>query len=139
MLLLTMGMYDVKLTADEIPPPGAGVVTVKERFPGGIRFSGTAAVNCVELTNVVGTAVPFTATTLVCAKPVPANVAVKGTLNAPEVGVIDVRVGTGGLTMLSDKAFDSEGLANGVLTVMLTVPVADSRLAGIGAEIYPEA
>jgi hypothetical protein len=126
------------LTAAETPPPGAGVVTVKERFPGVIRFAGTAAVSWVAFWNVVGTVLPFTAMTLLCVNPVPVNVAVKLTLIGPDVGVIDVRVGIDGSTMFSDKAFDSEGLADGVFTVMLTVPVVDTRLAGTGAEINPE-
>ena len=44
----------VKFTALEVPPPDAGLVTVTASVPvEAMLAAGMAAVNCVELTNVV--------------------------------------------------------------------------------------
>jgi hypothetical protein len=43
---------------------------------------------------------------------------------------MDVSVGTGGLVMETEKAFETEGVAVGLLTVRLAVPRVVSRLAG---------
>jgi hypothetical protein len=54
----------VKFTAFEVPPPGPGLVTVTVAGPAeAMAVAGIAAVNCVELTNVVATAVPPKLTT----------------------------------------------------------------------------
>jgi hypothetical protein len=53
-------LVTVKLSGLEVPPPGAGLVTVTADVPTEAMLeAGMAAVNCVELTNVVvGTAPP---------------------------------------------------------------------------------
>src|SRR5271154_2305293 len=52
-------LVTVKLIAFEVPPPGAGLVTVTADVPAETMLeAGMAAVNCVELTKVVGTAPP---------------------------------------------------------------------------------
>jgi hypothetical protein len=49
----------VKFIAFEVPPPGAGLVTVTAGVPvEAMLAAGMAAVNCVELTNVVAAADP---------------------------------------------------------------------------------
>jgi hypothetical protein len=49
----------VKFTAFDVPPPGPGLVTVTAARPAeATAAAGIAAVNCVELTNVVATALP---------------------------------------------------------------------------------
>src|SRR4029077_19346808 len=49
----------VKVTAFELPPPGAESVTVTGTVPAeAMAAAGMAAVNCVALTNVVVRAVP---------------------------------------------------------------------------------
>jgi hypothetical protein len=49
----------VKLTAFEVPPPGAGVVTVTATMAAEAReAAGIVAVNCVEFTKVVAIAEP---------------------------------------------------------------------------------
>lgn len=56
-----------------------GLTTLTCRNPGACRKeAGTAAVNCVELTNVVCTTLPFISTVEVETKPVPFTVRVKG-------------------------------------------------------------
>jgi len=57
MLLLTMGTYAVYTRAFEVPPPGAGVVTVTFPVPGKSNCeAGMVAVKEVELEYVVATA-----------------------------------------------------------------------------------
>src|SRR5271156_3705051 len=50
----------VKVTAPDVPPPGVGLNTVTDGVPPlAVSLAGTAAVNCVALTNVVVKAAPF--------------------------------------------------------------------------------
>jgi hypothetical protein len=72
------GLPIPKVAAVDVPPPGAGFVTVTFTFPD-VAISGAviAAVTCVALTNVVVTAVPLKFTTDVETKPVPFTVSVK--------------------------------------------------------------
>jgi hypothetical protein len=62
----------VKLTGLEVPPPGAGLVTVTAVVPAEAMLeAGMAAVNCVELTNVVAAVAPPKSTIEVAMKFVP--------------------------------------------------------------------
>jgi hypothetical protein len=87
----------VKLTAFEVPPPGAGLVTVTAGVPAeATAAAGMAAVNCVELTNVVVRADPAKLTIEAATKFVPLIVSVKAVLPAAAVfGEIVVTVGVG--------------------------------------------
>jgi hypothetical protein len=121
-----------------VPPPGAGVVTVKFILPGPIALAGTEAVNWVVLTKVVCTAAPFTSTTLFEVKLVPVKVAVNAVLMGPLFGLMEVRVGAGGLTMLTESEFDSGGVAVALLTVILATPAVVSKFAGTCDKRYVE-
>ena len=71
-------MVVVKFSALEVPPPGAGFVTVTVAAPPeAIAAAGMAAVNCVALTNVVAGAVPLKLTIEAAKKFVPLIVSVK--------------------------------------------------------------
>jgi hypothetical protein len=73
----------VKFTAFDVPPPGAGLVTVTVGVPDeAIAATGIAPVNCVELANVVATAVPPKLTTEEDRKFVPLTVKVNAGLPA---------------------------------------------------------
>src|SRR6516225_8003741 len=68
----------VKFTAFDVPPPGAGLVTVTGTVRGeATAAAGMAAVNCVELTSVVAGVVPPKLTTEAATKFVPLTVRVK--------------------------------------------------------------
>ena len=68
----------VKLTGLEVPPPGAGLVTVTASTPvEAMLEAAMAAVNCVELTNVVAGAAPPKLTIEAATKLVPLIVSVK--------------------------------------------------------------
>jgi hypothetical protein len=87
-----------KFTVFEVPPPGAGLVTVTAAVPAeAMAVARMAAVNCAELTNVVVRAVPAKLTTEAETKFVPLTVSVKpDALPATAlVGEIDAIVGTG--------------------------------------------
>ena len=83
----------VKFTALEVPLPGAGLVTVTAIVPvEAMLAAAMAAVNCVELTNVVAGAVPPKLTIEAATKFVPLIVSVKaappGTALFGEIAVI---------------------------------------------------
>jgi len=87
----------VKFMALEMPPPGAGLVTVTAGVPAdAMAAAGIAAVNCVALTNVVAGAAPPKLTIEAATKFVPVIVSVKATPPAGVVfGEIEVMVGVG--------------------------------------------
>jgi hypothetical protein len=73
----------VKFTAFEVPPPGAGLVTVTAAVAAeAMAAAGMVAVNCVELTNVVLHAVAPKLTIEAATKFVPLTVSVKATPSA---------------------------------------------------------
>jgi len=132
MLLFATGMYAVYTTPEEIPPPGVETVNVK--FPGTARLAGIAAVSCVELTYVVGSAMPLTAATLRFVKLVPVSVAINAVLIGPLAGLMEVSVGAEGFRMLTDWEFESGGFAVWQATATLAVPVDVNRVAGTWAK-----
>ena len=81
----------------DVPPPGAGFVTVTVAVPAvAISAAVIAAVNCVALTKVVVLAAPLNFTTEVDTKPVPFKVRVKAAPPAVAlVGEREVAVGAG--------------------------------------------
>ena len=87
----------VKVLVPEVPPPGAGFVTVIFAVPElAMSLAGTAAVTCEEFTNVVVSAVPFHLTTELLRKLLPLTVNVN--TPPPEdalVGESEVMAGTG--------------------------------------------
>jgi hypothetical protein len=87
----------VKFIGTEVPPPGAGLVTVTVSVPvEAMLDAGMAAVNCVELTNVVAGAEPLKLTIEAATKFVPLIVSVKAALPARLLfGEIVVIVGVG--------------------------------------------
>jgi hypothetical protein len=87
----------VKLIALEVPPPGAGLVTVTAGVPvEAMLAAGMAAVNCVELTKVVAGVDPPKLTIEPATKFVPLIVSAKAPLPATLLfGEIVVIVGVG--------------------------------------------
>ena len=84
-------------TEPDVPPPGAGFVTVTGAVPAvAISAAVIAAVNCVAFTNVVVLAAPLNFTTDVETNPVPFTVRVKAAPPAVAlVGEREVSVGAG--------------------------------------------
>src|SRR5579862_8860441 len=87
----------VKLIASEVPPPGAGLVTVTAGVPvEAMLAAGMAAVNCVELTKEVERADPPKLTIEAATKFVPLIVSVKAAPPATVLfGEMVVIVGVG--------------------------------------------
>jgi len=72
------GVTTVKMTPFDVPPPGAGLVTVTLKVPAVAMSEATmAAVSCVTLTNVVARALPLKLTVEPLTKFVPFTVKVK--------------------------------------------------------------
>jgi len=91
------GSFTVKFTAGvEVPPPGAGFVTVTGFVPAvAMSAARIDAVTCVALTNVVVLAVPLKFTAEVLTKFVPVTISVNAAPPAvPLVGLINATVGT---------------------------------------------
>jgi hypothetical protein len=98
------GVVTVNVAGADVPPPGAGLVTVMPTVPAAATaLAGTSAVSCVAETYVVATNAPLKLTTELFIKPVPFTVSVKALLPATAVlGVRLVIVGTrlsGGVTV----------------------------------------
>src|SRR2546425_1086129 len=124
----------VNCCALEVPPPGAGFVTVMLKVPAVVRsLAGMEAVSWVLLANAVVRAEPAKFTTEFVTKFVPLTVSVK----APSptfllVGEMLVVVGAGLLTV-NVCALEVPPPGVGFVTVMLNVPAVVRSLAGIDA------
>lgn len=135
-MLVVVGatLFAVNTCALEVPPPGAGFITVMLNVPAVVRsLAGMEAVTCVELTKVVVRAEPAKFTTELLMKFVPFTVKVKAA--SPTfllVGKMLVVVGRGLLTV-NVCALDVPPPGVGFVTVILNVPAAVKSLAGIEA------
>ena len=68
----------MKVSALEVPPPGAGLLTITEAVPGlAMSAAVIAACTCIPLRNVVVRFEPFHVTFEVVTNPVPCTVRVK--------------------------------------------------------------
>jgi hypothetical protein len=106
---VTLKSVIVKFNEFDVPPPGVGFTTVIAAVPDAAMSAAViAAVNCVELTNVVTRALPFHCATELLMKFVPVSVNVNAALPAPvDVGAITVSVGTGfAALMVNVSGFD---------------------------------
>jgi hypothetical protein len=113
------GASTVKVKPVEVPPPGAGLVTVTAYVPVvATALAGTTAVSCVGDTNVVVRAVPLRSTPAPLTKPVPFTVRVTAPLPATTVaGAKLVMVGDG-LGTVTVKAPVLVAVPPGVASVM---------------------
>src|SRR6516164_5935437 len=115
----------VKFTAFDVPPAGAGLVTVTGTVPAeAMAAAGMAAVNCVELRTVVAGVVPPKLTSEAATKFVPLTLRVKdGPPGTALPGEIVVIAGTGLFPVVTKKftTFETPPGAK-LLTVTGTVP-----------------
>src|SRR5207248_2550237 len=132
--VMTSFGFTVNCCALEVPPPGAGFVTVMLNVPAVARsVTGIEAVSCVALMKVVVRAEPPKFTTEFVTKFVPLTVSVK--TPSPTfllVGEMLVVVGAGLLTV-NVCALEVPPPGVGFVTVMLNVPAVVRSLAGIDA------
>jgi hypothetical protein len=122
------GLIVKVVAADEVPP---GFMTTTLAMPAAeIRFAGTAAVNCVALTNVVVSVVLFHFTRAPDTNPVPVTVSVKaGPVAVADDGLKLVIVGGGPPPlMVNVDALDVK--PPGFTTETFAVPAVAIRLAG---------
>lgn len=129
------GLFTVNVAAADVPPPGAGFVTVTLNVPAvAISAAAIAAVNCVALTNVVVFAVPLKLTVEVDTKFVPFTVSVNAA--PPAVALLGERVVMVGNGLLMVKVADAEvpPPGAGFVTVTLIVPpvaISAARMAAV--------
>lgn len=124
-LIAGTGLLIGNVQVPEVPPPGAGLVTVMFADPlAAISPAGTWAVTLVALTKVVASAVPFQFTTELSTKFVPFTVNVNGAVPARALtGASEVIVGTGFVAvMVNTMAEDEPPPLSGLATVILAVP-----------------
>jgi hypothetical protein len=105
-VIVGAGLLMVKVEPADVPPPGAGFVTVTEGVPAvAMSAAVIAAVTCVALTNVVVLAAPLKFTTDVATKFVPFTVSVNAAPPAVALdGASEVIVGTELLTVKFEGA-----------------------------------
>ncbi len=114
---------------DALPPVLIAVMLALPTLA--IKLAGTAAVNCVELTKVVVSAVPFHCTIAPARKLVPFTVRVNAAPPAiTEVGLKLVMAGVGAFTA---NVAAAEGLPPVLSAVMLALPLLAIKLAGTAA------
>lgn len=114
----------IKLTAVEIPPPGAGLNTVMGNVPNAaMSAAGICAVNCVALTSAVVRAPPLKRTRELPLKFVPVTVSVNAAVPANLlVGDKVLSVGAGLLTVKVSAGVDVPPPGVGFVTVTEIVP-----------------
>src|SRR5207253_156000 len=109
------GLLTVRVTAEEVPPPGAGLETVMDRLAPAVKSdAGIDAVNSVALTNVVARPAPLTRTTELETKLLPVRVSVNPGLPAE---------------LFECEMLESEG--TGLLTVRVTAEEVPPPGAGL--------
>jgi hypothetical protein len=120
----------VKVALADVTPPST---TVMVAFPAVMmKLAGTVAINCVELTKVVGNCEPFICTVAPGANPVPLTVKAKDGCPADTLGGLSELIVGGAvepftvkLTLLEPRPFAT--------TIMGNVPGAAIRFAGTNA------
>ena len=134
---LTVKPSTVKVEAAEVPPPGAGLVTVTSTLPADeTSVAGIAAESLVALTNVVACALPLKFTTDFATKFVPFTVNVNAAPPAACVVPRVVIVGGGveeEFTVKICGGADGPVVGAGFVTVTLGVPAAAMSDASIEA------
>jgi hypothetical protein len=133
------GLLTVKVAAAEVPPPGAGFVTVTLTVLGvAISVARIAAVNWVALTNVVAFAAPLKFTVAPLTKPVPVTVRVKAAPPAVALlGESEVMTG-GGLVTLKLTPAEVPPPGAGLVTVTGNVPTVAISAVVIAAVTWVE-
>ena len=122
----------VKVSAVDVPPPGAGVKTVIDNVPEeATSDAGIVAVSCVLLTKAVVRLAPLTRTTEAEIKLLPVTVNVNPGL--PAVALVgDILANDGaGLLTASDRVPVVE--LSGLITPMARVPAEAMSLEGMAA------
>jgi len=129
------GFPIVKLRLADVPPPGAGLLTVTAAIPALARsVAVTAAVNCVELTYVVVRAALFQNTCDAAVKPPPVTVKVSDpALMVADTGMIEASTGSGLLVIVNDAGKDVPPPGVAFTTVTLAAPTLARLPAGIVA------
>ena len=128
------GIETEKLAIVEVPPPGAGFETVTESVAAvAASVAGMAAVNAVELTNVVDTGLALKLTTELALKFEPLTESVNAGLpTATLVGEMLFKTGSGLLTVKVDGA-EVPASGAGFVTVTANEPAAAMSAAEIAA------
>jgi hypothetical protein len=130
------GPVMVSVAPADVPPPGAGVLTVMVCVPADPRSAAVStAVSEVAETYVVVRAEPSTRTTELAVKFVPVAVSTKVSFpTATEVGETLVNVGAGGGAIMVNVTLDDVPPPGvGLNTVIAWVPIDVTSLAGIEA------
>ncbi len=120
LLIAGTGLFTVKFTAFEVPPPGEGLTTVTETVPAvAMSPADIAAVNCVPLTNVLARALPFHCTVEPETKFVPLTVSVNADPPAMALeGEAEAKVGPGFTVKLNVLLAEATPLPLAVMVIV---------------------
>ena len=128
------GLTTASVNGDDVPPPGAALLTVMERFPGdATSLAGMDAVSWVELTNVVVRADPLTCTSDPLTKLLPLTVSVNPARPADTLAGEMLDMEGAGLLTASESADEVPPPGAALLTVMERLPADATSLAGMVA------
>jgi hypothetical protein len=133
-VIVGTGLFTANGELPDVPPPGAGFVTVTLNDPAAAMSAAVIdTVNCVAFTNVVVLALPLKFTTEVETKFVPFTVSVKATPPFTALaGESEVMVGTGLFTANGELA-DVPPPGAGFVTVTLNEPAVAMSAPAIDA------
>jgi hypothetical protein len=124
-VIVGTGLFTVNAELPDVPPPGAGLVTVTLNVPAAAMSAAVMdAVTCVEFTNAVVLAPPLKFTTAPLTNPVPFTVSVNADPPAVALeGASDVMAGGG---LVTAKFVDPEEPppGAGLVTTTGNVPTA---------------
>ena len=139
LLITGSGLIIAKLTAVEVPPPGAGLTTVMEAVPApAISGAVMTAVNWDEETKVVGRGKLFQRTSAVLTKPLPLTFSVNAALPAGAVAGIKLLITGSGLIIAKLTAVEVPPPGAGLTTVMEAVPALTISAAVMDAVNWDE-
>src|SRR6202021_615648 len=135
-VIVGVGLLIVNVAAPDVPPPGAGFVTVTFTVPPvAICAAVIAAVNCVEPTNVVVAAEPLRFTVAPFTNAVPLTVSVNAAPPAAALVGERMEIVGGGFVTVKFPAVDIPPPGVGLVTVTGNAPTAAMSAAVMAAVI----
>src|SRR3990172_911459 len=134
LLSVGTGLFTMKLTALEAPPPGAGLMTTIVKVPAAAMSAAEiSAVNCEPLMKLVLRLLPLNCTTEPLTKLLPLTVSVNAASPTTALAVERLLMVGAGLLTVKLKALELPPPGAGLITVTGTTPAAAMSAAVMSA------